>query len=282
MPASLKYSIIIPVFHGGDILTELTRRISDVMQNTDFEIIFIGDKCNQYSHHVLEGIRRVYPSRVRIYHLLKNYGQHKALLYGFGLASGDIIITMDEDLQHDPEEIPGLIRKQKEGEYDVVYGRFPGNMNNKSRSVISYLARKILRFYIPELNENYSSFRLLKKETGFKAQNIVSPYVFIDDYLSRITRQIGFVNLSYRERLSGQSSYTKYLIMKHSMLLILTYTGVSMWMLILGVLLCIGSILVFDKLLISSGLVLILTGLTGTLIVRINKWLNSKPVVVQL
>jgi polyisoprenyl-phosphate glycosyltransferase len=281
MSASLKYSIIIPVFRGGDILAELTLRISDEMKNTDYEIIFIGDKCNQYSHRILEEIKGT-SDRIRVSHLLKNYGQHKALLCGFGLACGDFIITMDEDLQHDPGEIPELIRKQKEGEFDVVYGRFTGNMKNKSRSVVSYLARKILRFYIPELNENYSSFRLLKKETGIQARNIISPYVFIDDYLSRVTRKIGFVNLSYRERLQGQSSYTKFLILKHSILLILTYTGVSTWMLILGCIVCITSMLVFDKLLISSGLILILTGLTGTLIIRINKWLNSKPVLLQL
>ncbi len=118
----IRYSIIIPIYNEQDNINELINRLQDVVSKLDgeAEIIIVNDGSTDKSYEILLSLYNKYNNIVLI-SLARNYGQTCALAAGFEIAQGDIIISMDGDLQHDPYEIPLFIEKINEG-YDVVSG----------------------------------------------------------------------------------------------------------------------------------------------------------------
>ena len=120
------YSVVVPVYNSEKTLDELYLRIKNVFENTvkeKFELILVDDFSKDSSYEVMRTIQKN-DSRVKIIQLSKNHGQQKAVLCGFEFTRGDYVITMDDDLQHPPEEIPKLIEKMNSDEnIDVVIGR---------------------------------------------------------------------------------------------------------------------------------------------------------------
>ena len=115
-------SIVIPVFRSANVLPELHRRLTEVMapSNEDYEILLVEDCGGDNSWSVIQKLSKE-DHRVRGIQLARNYGQHNALLCGIRAARGQILVTLDDDLQNPPEEIPKLLAKMGEG-WDVVYG----------------------------------------------------------------------------------------------------------------------------------------------------------------
>ena len=124
-------SVVIPVYNSAETLGELYKRISEVLSPicTDLEIIFVNDGSHDDSWEVIRKLKKASPI-VRGINLMRNYGQHNALLCGIRQASNDFIVTMDDDFQHPPEEIPLLLEKLDQG-HDVVYG-VPATMVHSS------------------------------------------------------------------------------------------------------------------------------------------------------
>ena len=104
------YSVVVPVYNSDHMLEELYTRVSQVFDTVireDFELILVDDGSKDHSYEVMKKLRGR-DRRVKIIQMARNFGQHPALLCGFAHARGDFIITMDDDLQHPPEEIPKL------------------------------------------------------------------------------------------------------------------------------------------------------------------------------
>jgi glycosyltransferase involved in cell wall biosynthesis len=123
LPArAVNLSIVVPLFNELTTLEELHRRIVDVLVllGVPSEIIYVDDGSSDGTTEMLDAIA-AYDSRVRVITLARNYGQTAALAAGFDAAAGDVIVAMDGDLQHEPEEIPQLLEKLDEG-YDIVSG----------------------------------------------------------------------------------------------------------------------------------------------------------------
>ncbi len=117
-----KYSIVVPFHNEEETVTALYDRLKDVMEQVGdpFELLFIDDGSRDRTYRLLEEIAAV-DSRVLVIKLRRNFGQTSALAAGFDHASGDFVLAMDGDLQHDPAEIPQFLAKLEEG-YDVVSG----------------------------------------------------------------------------------------------------------------------------------------------------------------
>ncbi|MDR0658025.1 MAG: glycosyltransferase family 2 protein [Mediterranea sp.] len=116
-------SVVIPLFNEEESLPELYNRIEQVMNENglSFEVIFINDGSTDHSWKVIEGLK-ARSEHVRGIKFRRNYGKSPALYCGFKTAQGDVVITMDADLQDSPEEIPELYRMIKEEGYDLVSG----------------------------------------------------------------------------------------------------------------------------------------------------------------
>jgi glycosyltransferase involved in cell wall biosynthesis len=115
-------SILIPLFNEEESLLELYHKITDVLQNyqRSYEIVFIDDGSTDRSFEVLQQLHRQ-DQRIRVYQFRKNYGKSAGLACGFDVVKGKYVITMDADLQDDPDEIPSLIAQLEQG-FDMVSG----------------------------------------------------------------------------------------------------------------------------------------------------------------
>lgn len=293
----MKLSIIIPVFRGKTILPALVKRISESLVNIlDYEVLFICDKCDAESKKVVIKLSDDH-NFIKAYHLARNYGQHRALLFGFGNAAGDFIVTIDEDLQHDPADIIKLVAKQKEGNYDVVYGRFPTPQQKQFKKTLSGMSRKILKHLIPELYEGYSSYRLIRREIALQAAELVSPFIFIDDFLSRITKNIASVDIIHHPRFRGRSSYNIFRLIKLGVLITLTYSGIVYWLLLSGGLFILTGFILFmfkryfsfsvfqdsfySLIILLMGITLLIIGLSGISIRYIENKINTRQIKLQ-
>ncbi len=116
-------SIVIPLYNEHESLPELTRWIDSVMEKNSFEyeVVYVDDGSTDGSWLVIEDLKKQYP-QIRALRFRRNYGKSAGLNRGFDAAKGDIIITMDADLQDSPEEIPELVRMITEDGYDLVSG----------------------------------------------------------------------------------------------------------------------------------------------------------------
>ena len=117
-----KYSIVVPFHNEEENVTVLYARLKQVMEQVgeSFELVLVDDGSSDRTYKLLEEIAAV-DSRVLVVKLRRNFGQTSALAAGFDHASGEFILAMDGDLQHDPNDIPAFLEKLDEG-YDVVSG----------------------------------------------------------------------------------------------------------------------------------------------------------------
>jgi undecaprenyl-phosphate 4-deoxy-4-formamido-L-arabinose transferase len=121
-PPRPSLSVIVPVYNSQETLAPLVDRLNSVLERVanDFEVILVNDGSRDNSWRVAMELSEAHPF-LRAINLMRNYGQHNALLAGIRVARHELIVTLDDDLQNPPEEIPSLLAKLEQG-YDVVYG----------------------------------------------------------------------------------------------------------------------------------------------------------------
>ena len=137
------YSVVVPVYNSEHTLQELYTRLEKVFRETikeEFELILVDDGSKDRSFEVMKELRDK-DSRVKIIQMARNFGQHPALLCGFAHAKGEFIVTMDDDLQHQPEELPKMINVMNErDEVDVIISSYEGRKHTLIRKLGTKLA----------------------------------------------------------------------------------------------------------------------------------------------
>src|SRR5258707_166891 len=154
-------SVVTPVYNGEASVGELCRRLGEVLPRiaVQHEIILVNDGSRDRSWEMISELCSRSPV-VRGLNLMRNYGQHNALLCGIRAAKYDLVVTMDDDLQHPPEEIPRLLARLEEG-FDVVYGTPKAGRHSALRVLASRITRLALSMAIgKELSKNRSAFRV--------------------------------------------------------------------------------------------------------------------------
>jgi glycosyltransferase involved in cell wall biosynthesis len=202
-----KYSIVIPVYNESDNIEILNRRLSAVMNavGETYEIIFVDDGSTDNSFSRLTSIHQE-DGNIKVIKLTRNFGQHPALMAGFHSARGEIIITMDADLQNPPEEIPKLINKLG-NDCDVVFGVFKNPREPIYRRAGSAFARWVLSSMLPSIPTNMSGFRALKAEVIDQLRLFGEQNKFIDGLICWTGFKIGSVEVERVPRQSGKSKY---------------------------------------------------------------------------
>jgi polyisoprenyl-phosphate glycosyltransferase len=258
MSEKTDYSVVIPVFNSEKTLPGLYERLTAELGriSPDYEIIFVDDCSIDRSWTVLQELRKK-DNRVKIIHFIRNFGQHNATLCGFNFSSGEFLITLDDDLQHPPEEIPKLIAKINEG-FSVVYGRYepknPTIIENALSRIFQKIIHKILQ--IPDAIF-LSSFGIYKRDVIKNMTAIKSSYPFLFGLMIRSTsiHQIGNADVRHVEREVGSSNYGLIKYFRYSLNLIINYSSwpllfVAIMGCIISVLsVCFGGWIIFQRLL---------------------------------
>ena len=222
------YSVVIPVYRGSSTIEELYNKIQSFFndKNKSFEVIYVFDCGPDNSWQVIKQLKSKWPQTIKGVHLSRNFGQHNAIICGFKYCIGKYIITMDEDLQHDPTDIALLIEKQEEKDYDVVYGNYTERKHNFFRNTTSFIMKKLLELGIPDLHKDYSAFRLLKADIARTTITMNSSYTFLDGYLTWVTKNVSATNVKHLESQAGKSSYTFKKLLNHSVNIFITFSTI--------------------------------------------------------
>jgi len=202
-------SAVIPVYNSQDSLVELYSRLTSALENIteNHEIILVDDGSSDNSFKIMKEIH-LKDSRVKVIQLDGNYGQQNAIKCGFHYAKGDYLVTLDDDLQHGPEEVEKLLTKLDEG-FDVVYGIAERKQHSFYRNLGSKMTNYLFNKICSKPKEiKVSSFRVIKRNVAEKINEDKTSFVYITAITFRITRKIGNVHVYHRERKYGKSNYS--------------------------------------------------------------------------
>lgn len=208
MPAEPAVSVVIPVYNEKESLPLLYRELMDALEplSRPFEIIFVNDGSRDGSEEVLDGLAE--DSRVKVIHFRRNYGQSAALMAGFDHASGEVVVSMDADLQNDPADIPAMLEKVNEG-VTVVSG---WRKNRQDRAV----TRKLPSFFANRLISAISGVKLHDYGCTLKAyrRELIQDlgiygemHRFLPIYAKWKGARIEEMPVNHRARAHGQSKY---------------------------------------------------------------------------
>jgi glycosyltransferase involved in cell wall biosynthesis len=221
-------SVVVPVYRSEKTLPELHARLKAVLQkiSKDYEILFVDDHSGDGSWEVVRGLAQK-NKHVGGIRLSKNFGQHAATLCGISRSRGEWIVTLDDDLEHQPEFIPALFNKIKEG-YDLVYGVYDQRSNTWWRNFTSKMARFLFQIAIPSLNFEYTSFRIIRRETALALSQFDSPFPFVDGYLSWATNYYTTVSIDHGNRIQGKSNYSFGKLLAHTINIFVTFSDLPL------------------------------------------------------
>ena len=222
-------SIVIPVYNAAEslpILLERLSRLRDQIQCIE-EVILVNDGSRDESWSVIRELHGLYPW-VQGFNLMRNYGQHNALLSGIRAARGEIVVTMDDDLQNPPEEIPRLLAKLEEG-YDVVYGAPEKEQHGFLRDLASRITKVALQAAMgAETARDVSAFRAFRTRIREAFANFKGSYVSIDVLLTWGGQRFTAVRVQHHSRPMGVSNYTVRKLIVHAMNMITGFSVVPL------------------------------------------------------
>ena len=201
-------SLVIPVYNEEKNITVLMERLTPIMQGigTPYEIILVDDGSSDKSLSLLQG----FASRpeVKVVELTRNYGQHAAIMAGFSLVRGEIVITLDADLQNPPEEIPRLVAKMEEGNFDVVGTIRRARKDSLFRilpsKVVNMITRKITGVNLKDWGCMLRAYRRPVVERMISCHEHAT---FIPALATHFGKRITEIEVAHEERHGGKSNY---------------------------------------------------------------------------
>jgi len=222
-------SVVVPVYRSESILPDLVQRLSEALPTMAdrYELVLVNDSSPDDSWNVIARLVEQYPW-VHGINLMRNYGQHNALLCGIRSAQYPVIVTMDDDLQHPPEEIPKLLAELGRG-YDVVYGTPAQEQHGLFRDVASLTTKLALQNVMgAEIAQQVSAFRAFRHQLKDAFEHYEGAYVSIDVLLTWGTNRFSAIRVRHEPRKQGTSGYTFRKLFRHAMNMMTGFTTVPL------------------------------------------------------
>jgi undecaprenyl-phosphate 4-deoxy-4-formamido-L-arabinose transferase len=202
-------SLVIPAYNEEANLPHLVERLRSVMQKMgkSYEIIFVDDGSRDNTLSILKSFL-TYPE-IRVVELTRNYGQHAAIFSGFSVVQGDIVITLDADLQNPPEEIPNLVRVMEEGDYDVVGTIRKERKDSFFRTFPSRLINGVTR-EITKVNMSDwgCMLRAYRRNIVDRMVNCHEHSTFIPALATYFSKKATEIEVAHESRYGGESHYS--------------------------------------------------------------------------
>lgn len=215
-------SVVVPVFNSKNTLQELVNQVFLALGEQCYELVLVDDGSQDDSWNTIISIAAM-NDFVHGIQLMRNSGQHAALVAGIRATSGDVIVTLDDDLQHPPSEIPKLL-SALDPEVDLVYG-YPDIVNQTNiRKIFSIIVRSVFRKLFGIRNASlYSSFRAFRSSLKVGFDKYLGEQLSIDPILGWTTDRVLFVRVEHHVRKSGSSNYTFRILLKFFTTKVLMY-----------------------------------------------------------
>jgi polyisoprenyl-phosphate glycosyltransferase len=294
----MDYSVIIPVYNSEASLQELAGRLVEVMDATgkSYELIFIDDGSRDGSWQALKELKAQHQDKLTAIRLAKNFGQHSATFCGFNFAKGDFVITIDDDLQIPPEEIPKLMQAMEENDAELVYGIYRKKKHSYIRNLGSRSVKRIS--HVLGRPKEGSSFRLISSSIIQKIIIHHQNFVFIDEILHWYTDYVELVTVEHHSRKYRKSGYSTRRIWSLLANIMFYYTTVPLKVMVYGGLISSVFFFIFSlifalkkilfnvplgytslivAILFSTSLILLSLGVLGEYLSRIYMVQNKKP-----
>lgn len=217
--------MVVPVYNSQDTLEELARRTAAALEplNVAYEMVLVNDGSHDQSWEAITRLCQQY-AWVRGINLMRNYGQHNALLCGVRAARYALVATLDDDLQNPPEEIPLLVAELDKG-YDVVYGTPIHQQHGLWRNFASYFTRLALQGTLGVENaRKVSAFRVFRVQVRGAFPAYQSPFVILDALLSWGTTRFAALPVQQAPRQVGKSNYTFAKLLLHAVNMVTGFT----------------------------------------------------------
>jgi glycosyltransferase involved in cell wall biosynthesis len=295
-----RYSVIIPVYNSAKIVTLVIERTRTffAQHGLSYEIILVNDGSRDGSWAVIAAQAAQYPEVIAI-NLLRNYGQHNAVFAGIHQSRGQHVITIDDDLQNPPEEIIHLIDAMRDGNHDVVFGRFVQKQHSLVRRLGSGLIRQMNnRIFMCPPDIVPTNFRLIRRDVVDRMLGYRTAYPYTTGLALMFAQSVGNAWVKHQERHEGKSNYNLVRIISLVLRILFNY---SIWPLrlvtitgfvIASVSFLIGVVLIVRKLFDSiqiegwtgimvmlallNGVIIVMLGMLGEYTIRILQQMNSK------
>ena len=299
MSFPVNFSVVVPVFNSEPSLEELFEGLRSVFdaRQASFEAIFVDDYSRDGSWDILKKLKGQYPDLITAVRLSKNFGQHNATMCGLGFSKGEFVITIDDDLQTPPSEIPKLIEVRKSTHADLVYGIYKIKKHSAIRNLGSKSLKKTSKILHNSPGEG-SSFRMITADLIKKILHHQQNFIFPDEILLWYTDDIEFTEVQHCVRKYNQSGYSTRKLLKLLTNILLYYTMIPLKFLIYGgftislITLFYGIYFIIKKLvfhvplgytslivaiLFSTSIILFSLGVIGEYLSRIYQVQNRKP-----
>jgi undecaprenyl-phosphate 4-deoxy-4-formamido-L-arabinose transferase len=204
----LDLSVIVPILNEAATLEELADRLVNTLHRVgkSYEVIFVDDGSTDDSARLLHGLYELH-SPIKVIRLNRNYGQHMAILAGFERARGEVVVTLDGDLQNPPEEIPKLLEKIQEG-YDVVGGRRMARQDPLRRRLLSSLGHMLASRLVGITMRDYGSMlRAYRRPVVDQLLRCQDRSLYIPALANTFAGSVAEIPVEHRRRAAGESRY---------------------------------------------------------------------------
>lgn len=202
------YSIVIPVFNAGASLGPLLHEIAAVFAAQSYEVVLVNDGSADDSEMVCRALQARAPDSIRFIQLARNFGEHNAVLAGLRHCTGTYAVVVDDDGQHPPAEALRLLQALRASKHDVVYGRYLAKHHSRIRNLGSWLTNWMATLLLQKPADLYlSSFKAVNRFVIDQVCQFHGPSPYVDGLIYRITRRIGQLDVTHRDRSHGQSNY---------------------------------------------------------------------------
>ena len=292
-------SIVVPLYNSASTLPMLIEGLSAIAIEGGTELVLVNDGSRDATEATVLELIKTATVPITFISLSRNFGEHNAVMAGLRASTGEFVVTMDDDLQNPPSEVPKLLDIAVSEKRDVVYTIYHEKKHSPWRNWGSGLTNVFADWSIDKPKGLYlSSFRCISRFVVNEISKSNNPYPYIDALIFQVTQNVGVITVRHDERRSGESGYTLRALLRlwMSMLInasvmplrVATLLGLAIsvvgFLAVVGVLINhylheepLGWASLMAALLVFSGTQLLLLGIVGEYIGRIYLRVSEKP-----